>query len=169
MKRIKVSESGIHGKGLVALEDIAKGETIRYLNGAIHVKKNTTKKEAEEGPNWIVIDKALSVDPDSYFEFVNHSCDPSASITDFVKCVAIRDIKKGEEVTIDYATVEDNRFWSMPCSCGASNCREIIRSVQHLPQSAFERYKNYLTSYFKNKYISHQNYIRRKERSKIVK
>ena len=56
--------------------------------------------------------------------------------------VAIRDIKSGEEITIDYSLTEwsddedwaeyDN--WTMACACGSTACRKTIREFCFLPE-----------------------------------
>ena len=57
--------------------------------------------------------------------FVNHSCDPN-SISTEIGDVAKRDIKEGEEITVDYSN-EVVGIINVPCRCGSQNCRKIIR------------------------------------------
>ena len=61
------------------------------------------------------------------FRFINHSCAPNT----YIRCTptraefyALRDIRKGEELTADYGeTQHDGR---LPCRCGAERCRGAI-------------------------------------------
>ncbi len=87
-----VKESGIHGKGLFAKTDINKDEII----GSI--KFNPTDKD---GPHvlWIA-DQGILVECD--LKFINHSKDPNACYCEDLDVVAIKNIKKGEEITHDY-------------------------------------------------------------------
>lgn len=57
--------------------------------------------------------------------FINHSCNPNCGIKDKLKVVAMRKIKKGEEITFDYAMSETSDY-KMKCNCKQKNCREII-------------------------------------------
>jgi len=52
----------------------------------------------------------------------NHSCDPN---TEFIglNMVARRDIRAGEELTVDYATFYDSHMTPFDCDCGSPNCR----------------------------------------------
>jgi D-alanine-D-alanine ligase len=52
----------------------------------------------------------------------NHSCDAN---TEFVglNLVARRDIRGGEELTVDYATFYDAHMTPFDCGCGSPNCR----------------------------------------------
>jgi hypothetical protein len=56
---------------------------------------------------------------------LNHSCDPNVGVAGNVVFVAMRDIAMGEELTIDYAMIDDHHD-SMDCRCGTANCRHII-------------------------------------------
>ena len=55
----------------------------------------------------------------------NHSCDPN---TEFVglNLVARRDIRSGEELTVDYATFYDRHMTPFDCDCGSRNCRRRV-------------------------------------------
>jgi D-alanine-D-alanine ligase len=55
----------------------------------------------------------------------NHSCDPN---TEFVglNLVARRDIRSGEELTVDYATFYDRHMTPFDCECGSLNCRRRV-------------------------------------------
>ena len=78
-------------------------------------------------------------------------------MNDNLELVALRDIKEGEEISIDYAIIEGDDLWEMPCSCGAVNCRKVIRSVAHLPEKVFNSYLPYIPTYFKSLFLkSHQ-------------
>ena len=61
------------------------------------------------------------------FRFINHSCAPNT----FFRCTpqraevyALRAIRKGEELTVDYG--ESQHDGTLPCRCGAANCRGYI-------------------------------------------
>jgi SET domain-containing protein len=58
--------------------------------------------------------------------FINHCCDPNGWMINDGDVAARRDIKAGEQVTIDYATFIINEFPSSRievCLCGADKCR----------------------------------------------
>ena len=76
------------------------------------------------------------LEPDAPFRYMNHSCEPNCYIAWFditsakdaaprrrMFVIAQAEIRKGAEVTIDYA-------WSastaIPCRCGAQRCRGWI-------------------------------------------
>jgi hypothetical protein len=58
--------------------------------------------------------------------FLNHSCDGNVGFNDDGDFVARRSIKKGEELTYDYALAESNPNFLMECKCGSANCRHLV-------------------------------------------
>ena len=61
----------------------------------------------------------------------NHSCDPN---TEFVglNLVARRDIRGGEELTVDYATFYDRHMTPFDCTCGSPKCRGRVEGGKGL-------------------------------------
>jgi hypothetical protein len=58
-------------------------------------------------------------------ELFNHSCNPNVGIQGQIVLVARRQIDSGEELVIDYETLE-MRPQSFRCSCGSPNCRSEL-------------------------------------------
>lgn len=115
---VVIKKSKIQGKGIFANKDFKKGEvvlkwnpkklTIKEVNKLTEKQKHYLEKEGN--------DYFLMQSPEKY---VNRSCDANTTIRN--QCdVAIRNIKKGEEITSDY---ENNNF---KCKCGAKNCLDKI-------------------------------------------
>lgn len=78
-----------------------------------------------ELPNTKVIDGTIR---GNISRFVNHSCSPNcdARVSEDqqrIEIVSIGDIKKGEELTIDYRLKEGI---PIPCLCKATNCRKYL-------------------------------------------
>ncbi len=94
--KIEIRPSPIHGIGVFATRDIRPGEAFARYSG---------KKVAREGV-YVVTHKARSGGARRYeltgkLKHLNHSCRPNARIAGF-ELVAIRWIRGGQEVTIDY-------------------------------------------------------------------
>jgi len=91
-QKFYVKESGIHGKGLFASSDIKKDEII----GSI--KYNPTDKD---GPYVLwVEDQGILVECE--LKYINHSNQANACYCEDLDVVAVKDIKKDEEITHDY-------------------------------------------------------------------
>lgn len=152
MKYIYMASSPIHGHGVRIGEDVKKGETIASIKGRMMFKVNKTEQDALDNPDWVGIAKNQWIDPEKPYKFLNHSCAPSAGIKGRTTLVALRDMKEGEEVTIDYSIIEGDPRWRMRCACGESGCRRTIKSIQFMPKDQFEKYLPHVPTYFKNLY-----------------
>src|SRR3989344_2127500 len=150
MKKIHYANSHIHRRGLMIGEDAKKGEIVTKILGPLKFKLNKNKRDALSHPDWVGVKKNYWVDPLRPHKFINHSCDPSTGVRG-VTLIALRDLKKGEEITMDYSTIEGDPRWQMKCSCRAKNCRKVIRSVQFLSPKRFKAIK-YIPVYFRNLY-----------------
>ncbi len=154
-KKILPQKSRIEGTGIHATKSFKRGETIFIFNGdPIHwVVKD--QKTSLAGPNWVGFKKDTWIVVKAPGIYLNHSCKPNAGIQGAKKIVALRRIKAGEEVTIDYSITEEDPLWYMNCLCGEPDCRKKIRSIQSLPIAAFKRYLPFVPTYFKKVYLKY--------------
>ena len=93
---VHVGLSLIHGKGLFASRDLAKGELIGVYDGEVVNEDGTHVLWVEEDD-----DQWVGYDGENHMRYMNHDENPNAEM-DGLDCYAIRDIKAGEEITIDY-------------------------------------------------------------------
>ena len=151
MKHFYVGNSKISGRGLISGEDIPKGKIITRIKGPLKFKVNKNKQDALSHPDWVGVKKDIWIDPLRPHKFLNHSCSPTAGVRG-VTIISMRDIKEGEEITVDYSTIEGDPRWEMPCSCGEKNCRKIIRSIEFLDPEQFGSIL-YIPAYFRKLYL----------------
>jgi hypothetical protein len=79
---------------------------------------------------------------------MNHSCDPNTWFVDDTLMVARRDIKKGEEVTYDYATSETAESFVLHCKCGTPNCRKAVRGTDYrMNEAVREQYGKHVMAH----------------------
>lgn len=119
-----VKKSKINNKGVFADRKFKKGEVVLSWNPKA-LKASEAKKIPIGKRHYIYksIDNGyfLMQSPEKY---VNHSCDPNTETRN--QCdVAIRDIKKGEEITSDYT--KQGASASFICMCGSGKCRGFIK------------------------------------------
>ena len=139
MAKYHIGKSKVHGKGIILDRDVKQDEIIFRFTGA-HVKKLIPW---HYGRTWLQTGYAEWVIPTPYSagSYLNHSCDPTAGIKGRNTIVAMRPLKKGEEVTMDYALSDTLPLWHMRCRCGAKNCRKVIKPYQDL---SFQRQRKYI-------------------------
>ena len=158
MEKVYVALTSNAGMGIFAAKNIEKNEKIFVVKGKI-IKDNYGDKGKYSGERWLIIAKQTWISPfrSNPYWFINHSCNPNAGSRGKVTVVAMKRIKKGEEITIDYSTTEEDHYWRMKCNCGSKNCRKIIRSVQFLPEKIFRQYEPYIPKYLQRFYVRARN------------
>ena len=131
MKLYKIKNSKIDNKGLYASQSIKNRTKIVEYKGKI-----ITKKQVEDNPKFdngkaiYLFDLNKKYDLDGDFKFntarlINHSCDPNCEVYgegQKIWIFAMKDIKKGEELTYDYGFSFDENFKDFPCRCGSKKC-----------------------------------------------
>jgi hypothetical protein len=157
MKKLYAGTSRIAGRGIFAGEDIKEGEFVTPMAGKVIRKVYRTKSDLRIGKTWVPIGRNLWMAPGFPIKFMNHSCDANLGFKTPRRVYAIRDIKKGEELTIDYSTVEYVIFWKMRCHCGSSKCRHWMTSIQLLPPGVYKRYLPYIPGYFRKIYLDYRH------------
>lgn len=154
MKKVYIGRSGIAGRGVFANRHFERRETIFICKGRYVRRPYGSRRANKIGPNWLGAGKNLWLAPlrSNPLWWLNHSCEPNAGFEGKVRVVAMRSIKKGEEVTIDYSTTEEDPAWYMHCKCGNKTCRKIIGPVTSLSSSTFRKYRKFIAPYFRAVY-----------------
>ncbi len=132
-----VRNDGLSGLGIEAARDIAKGEIV--FKGEELSQRIATRRWVES--NWNEDEKvtfaqyAYPLDDEVFILWSddpmewspqNHSCDPNCAY-DGLNIRALRDIGAGDELTLDYADFCSETSAEFHCSCGAANCRGLVR------------------------------------------
>jgi SET domain-containing protein len=151
-----VRESSIQGRGLFALEPIAKGEIVCIKGGHIFNRRTLDDVSNTLGPAEIQIAEDLFIGPLNEQEregsmiFSNHCCEPNIGVQGQIVFVALRDIEAGEELTHDWATTDDDTY-EMECNCEAKSCRKVITGQDWRKKDLQERYAGYMSWYLMEK------------------
>jgi SET domain-containing protein len=141
-RRIQVRKSGIHGKGMFALQPIAAGETIIEYKGEVISWREALRRHPHDpnDPNhtfYFHIDDKHVIDAKyrgNAARWINHACDPNCEADEvdgrvFIK--ALRDLFPGEELFYDYGLIIDERYTpklkkQYECRCGSALCRHTM-------------------------------------------
>lgn len=140
---IYLNDISKYGKSIFAGCNFAKGETIFVISGPI-VKMPTIYT--------VPIDFDLYIDPLPPGKFLNHSCDPSCGIKSRTKVVAMRNLKKDEEITIDYAMIvfdydQAKLKQDLTCHCGSKICRGQFGNYKNLSDKLKQKYTGFISDY----------------------
>jgi|SRR3989344_3196433 len=156
-KKIYAGKSKLHGKGIFASRDIKKGKIVSLIKGKIVTLAVIDKRPPAYGPNWIGYGKNKWINTLYPFDTINHSCNPNVGIKGSRTVVALRNIKKEEELLIDYSTTESDQPWKLDkkCKCGNKGCRKVVKSIQFLPKKIYNKYMPYIPNFFQGVYKKH--------------
>lgn len=147
MQFILVKSSKIHNKGVFAKKDISKGtKVIEYVGEKItkaeaerraeRQLKNSKNHSVDGGVYIFELNKKYDIDGKVSWnpaQFINHSCDPNCEVENIqghLWIIAVKEIKKGEEITYNYGYDLEN-YEDHPCRCGSKNCKKFIVAKEH--------------------------------------
>jgi uncharacterized protein len=129
--RMKLAPSKIHRWGIYAAEFIPAGrKVIEYTGERISRRETRRRSELSEFTYLFTLDSYWTIDGaagGSGAEYINHSCDPnliSRILRGHILYMSVRDIQRGEELTVDYRF--DKKVAKVTCKCGSPKCRGTI-------------------------------------------
>jgi SET domain-containing protein len=121
-----VGKSEIHGKGVFALKDFKKGDLVMSWDVSLTATFDEIEVMDDEDKEYINFLNGKYVVMQEPEKYVNHSCKPNTEVKNFCD-IAIKDIKKDEEITSDYTkTLPPGVYFECRCEC--IGCKKIIKS-----------------------------------------
>ena len=121
---VYVGESPIHGKGIFISRNIKEGEKIMDIKGEVIDGDECERREDEEDNVYIFWngdDCFIDTAKTKKIKYINHNCDFNCDVVENEKgglmLIAYRDVKAGEELTIDYGYEEIYE------DCDCSKCK----------------------------------------------
>ena len=151
MDYLFLKTSRINGKGLHTSKSFVSGDRIGTIEGEPETIKKWTAHLSKISPNWIGIGRYSWINTkNSPFRYINHSCNPNTYILGKRTFVALKSIKAGDELTMDYSFTEADKGWEIPnCGCGSSNCRKKIGPVTTLDLKTFKKNEKIIPENFR--------------------
>ena len=138
-RRIQARRSGVHGRGMFAVQNLAKDEVVIEYVGEIIDWGTALDRHPHDpkDPNhtfYFHLEGGRVIDAKhggNSSRWINHSCNPNCEADaqgDRVFIKTLRDINAGEELFYDYGLVIDGRHTKKlkaeyQCWCGAHECR----------------------------------------------
>lgn len=124
--------SAIAGRGLFATSALGEGTVVIRVGGRL-VSTEDLQRLIETSGHYVdtltvVEDAHLVLPAATIVHYGNHSCDPNLWHVGPYEIATRRPVPVGEELTMDYATQTGAPGFSMPCCCGAADCRGEVTS-----------------------------------------
>jgi len=139
-KKYTLKGSAVSGYGIFANQDLHKSEVI-FVGEALSqriVSKHFVEAHWNERQKTDFRQYAYPISKEIYILWdenpvnwapQNHSCNANTAY-DGLNVIALKDIAKGEELTLDYALFLDESMQPFACECGSENCREMVFGVK---------------------------------------
>lgn len=120
---------------LFALQAFQPGEMIaEFWAGTISSEPTYLTVQVDIG-------KHITLQPE-FLQYINHSCEPNVFFdTSLMKLLALREIRKGEEMVFFYPSTEWQMTQSFNCYCGSRNCLGDIRGAAYLTEDVWKQYR----------------------------
>ncbi|GAB5029840.1 nuclear protein set [Nannochloropsis oceanica] len=159
---VEGGEGGGKEKGLFLTAAMRKGEVVLVFAGKVVGMEGLLAAGRRNMELSLQINDTLWQIPSTRgpetSDFVNHSCDANSGMEDSTTVVAIRDMRAGEEVTIDYATVNSGINTSegdnFQCRCQAKGCRGTVTSRDWMLPDVQEKYWPYFPPFVRRLILS---------------
>ena len=144
-------KSGVHGNGLFASQNIKKGlKIIEYIGDKVTKKEgdrradiqlNKAKRNINNGMVYVFeLNKRYDIDGSvkyNHARLINHSCSPNCEVVidnNEIWILAIKKIKKNEELSYNYGYSYDEDYVDHICKCGSYKCVGYILDEDHWPK-----------------------------------
>ncbi|MDD4938140.1 MAG: SET domain-containing protein-lysine N-methyltransferase [Candidatus Shapirobacteria bacterium] len=153
MDNVIVKNSPVQGLGVYADKDFKIGETVLIIDdtNVVTDESKLTPQQHEYDCDYLSDGKVILMQEPE--KFINHSCDPNTyvkTINNLRHVLAMRNIKKGEEITFDYSINGFNNG-TFECKCGSKNCRKVYQgNFFKLSKELQLKYLPYLDDWFIN-------------------
>src|SRR5262245_42515724 len=150
--RTSVRQSRIAGRGLFADQALAEGEIVCVKGGHLLTRAEFARYKGVANEAELQIADGLFLAPvtgaefEDLMMFLNHSCEPNVGIQGQIVFVAMRAVAAGEELTLDYATIE-RPAEPMTCCCGAEGCRPVITGQDWRKPELQRKYSRFFAWY----------------------
>ncbi|MEW9554511.1 SET domain-containing protein [Nonomuraea sp. NPDC050783] len=147
---VEVRPSPIAGDGLFATAPIPAGTLVSRLGGRLVTWDELRRLLADPAVPYVDTVAAcgglhLVLPVGTPNGKGNHGCDPNLWWGGPYALLARRDLRPGEELTLDYATCTKDPGFVMECRCGAASCRGRVSGDDWRRPDLRERYGDHWT------------------------
>lgn len=121
MNNVTIKKSPVQGFGVYTNKNFSIGDTVLIIDDTHIVtdESKLTPQQHEYDCDYLSNGKVILMQEPE--KFINHSCDPNTyvkTINNLRHVLTMKDIKKDQEITYDYAINGDNNG-TFKCNCGS--------------------------------------------------
>lgn len=161
--KLEVRETGKYDGGVFARSGVKKNDLLAVFGGYVMTIKEELSLPKKFQDTGVQIGEDLVINSGKKKEvtdFFNHSCSPNVGFNGQIFMVAMRDVKRGEEITFDYAMclhkAKGIKSYKFKCLCGSKNCRGYVTENDWKILDLQKKYDGYF-QYFLQEKINKKN------------
>ena len=138
--KVVARKSGLHGRGLFAVRELAAGEKLIEYTGIRYEKGEMPNMEVDGLTKFLGLSDGTGIDGTGWAALANHGCEPNCELREHAGrgklrawLYALRDIRPGEELVWDYRLDVRSRkdaYSRWGCACGAATCRGTMANPE---------------------------------------
>lgn len=147
--KLELRESNVSGKGVFTTRAIKAGDAACPLVGILY---NMDKARINHPKYSYQISDNIAIETENEPGFINHSCSPNVYVNDDWMLVAMRDIKEGEELVLDYRTADFSEY-SFTCTCKSAGCSGVFNGKDSANIEFKNKMGKYYSPYLKRKFL----------------
>ncbi|KAJ3192792.1 hypothetical protein HK101_005966 [Irineochytrium annulatum] len=144
----RVEERSGKGKSLVAAGDVARGTMVQRFQGP-DALADVKYDECDEDEKRYVLNYLHAptgewrwLSPQSNSRYINHACEPNATLNRQREVILLRDLHDGEEITFVYNNGDSaadywDPLWTFKCGCGSARCQGSIDQYRPFNEEAW--------------------------------
>lgn len=133
-EKLTIGSTEKRGFEVLATQDIKKGEVLVVYGGGFIHREHLYLVPPEMRPfffqvaDGIWFGHGLDEKGVGIAERIDHSCSPSAGFRGIAEVIALRDIRSGEPITLDYSSMQTEELdgSTFGCACGSDGCRQRV-------------------------------------------
>ena len=154
--KTEVRASTIHGVGLFATRAIRRGEVVAVKGGHVFDRRALRASAGRHAVSYIQLGGGRYIgtlhlpDVPQNKMYLNHSCEPNVGIRGEITFVTLRNVRRGEELTYDWAMEEDEPERTK-CLCGARRCRGVLTGRDWRLPALQRRYRGWFSAHVAEK------------------
>ncbi len=149
------------GKGVFTKKAVKKGTVLVIFGGYVFTfaEESTFKDGMDDFAHQISSEFVFGIrerEEIQPVDYINHSCEPNCGFQGQIFLVAMRNIKKNEQISFDYCMVLSKaknvkKEYRFNCECGLKTCRHVVTWNDWKIPALQKKYAGYFQWYLNEK------------------
>ena len=139
----------VRGNGIVAVQPVHRGDLLVVWGGTVLQRYGVELLPLDQRRLVLQIEENhfLWSTIEGPGDWVNHSCAPNSGLSSPITLIALRNIRRDEWITYDYAMSDGSPYDEFECDCDTPRCRHRVTGDDWRQPELQQRYAGYFSGY----------------------